>query len=707
MSAGREPQLVAVRCRRFEVRVTLDPFGGLSPLEQHLLLAVAVGRTTVTALADHLALPQRLVLNACVELLQAGRLHVDPNGEIMLSPGVRRAIGDDPTHPDEGWAQRLISSASPEPYTVVMLQEQLSGALIELPSGPGIRESTPLFAPVHPDVPRLEELPKIELILALGRAQRVRRDDDSRARPQGEQKPLRIRDVQLLRTAQARTTADARLLRTAQARASSDETIITVSLLAQTLEPGDDQPPLFRIVGPDAIPVVIRRRMAARLTDLWQRGYGRGPRQFFTRLTIDEQSDDEAVSMTPSRPRAWLRQLQNAWEQARGGDPAEVHGDLSERERFLWDELSDAIQYAAQVEPVSGRSNYRAQLQDALNNAEKQVVIADAGVDALADDDELSACVRDAAERGVTVHLVQTARHHAKSGKAAHEWTHPFAEHQKTGRGGGVMVTDRPANADAQFVICDLDWMCVSGAGSAVPTAAAGTNGIGVRIAAREERRTARAITGVLTWTRSLLPDFRLRPLLIDSPVLFGKSYEAKPAVFLPPVPPPQDGPFAKLWPILWNERVRYLAGQLDNALPLAMPVFDSDHRLLFLHAAESVERRLLVESPRITPAGLSQWLCDALVAAVKRGVSVCIAYEERRAFSPAVEDRWRALADAGVSLVERRVPAPTIACDDWCIVGKFPYLAPVPSGWRTLGVRIFDDALVESLLRGVKQQSN
>jgi hypothetical protein len=652
-----EPQPVLVRCRRFVVQVTYDPFGGLSPLEEHLLRMAAAGVGSVNGLARALSLPRRLVLDACVELLQAGLLFV-VEGRLEPSPVARGAMGPDPQRPVAGWTSSLCSAATPEPDMMVLVQELLSGSLLVPPQGPGLLDPWPPEAPIHPEVPRLEDVPKLDLLVALGRARAPRRDEDSRIRPGQPSRPIRIREARIMRS-----------LGSGAGGLESRDATVVVSVLARRAASEAD-PPRFSVVGPDSIPMGARRRMTRALSELWQLGYGRGSKQFFSRLRF--VATDETELEPAPHPRRVVARLVEERRGIRGEPKVDDYRHLLALERDIGDELGDALAYTSKVETSA---DHRALVLEALANAQLQVVLTVSGE--LIEDEAVMACAREAAERGATVIMV-----------ASRENAPRLTSVKRTARGGAVVVAAVPMAAGA-VVVQDLAWIHV----------ASGPRARGLRIEGPASGRVARAIPEVLGWLRSQLDDPRHGKLLLDVPALFGRRVE--PGEVLGELPAPPEGSIgAKLWGDVWDTRVREHHRRVEQALPLAIPVFDGGHDELLAYAVRDARKRLAIASSGAGDTALPMALVARLIATAGRGTAVHLVLDAARSPGPDIVRQRAELEAAGVVVVVRPDPGDVLLCDDWCVVGSHCYLHPDRRQQRGLSVRAFGDEQVDAVYK-------
>lgn len=665
MTSSLEPQPILVRCRRFQVQVTFDPFGGLSPLEEHLLLGIASGEGSVDHLAQAFGLPKRLVLDACVELLRAGMLVIKAD-RLEVAPVVQQRIGRDPRAPTKGWARSFESAAPPGPETVVLLQELLSGSLLPPPGGPSIREPRPPEAPIHPEVSRPEEVSTLDLLLALGRVRTTRRDEDSRARRGQMSSASRIREARLVRPIGGVT-----------APAASLDTTIVVSLVCRQPDMLSD-PPRFGIIGPDVIPTGVRRRMALALSDLWQRGHGRGPKQFFTRLDLSGGVDEDDGVPPLTHPIRAAQRLQHQWNEARGQAPAQVHASLSDLERDTADELAEAVQYGASIvidPPTDGR---RSRIVEALEQAEQQVVITAAAE--LAQDAEFLAQVKSTAERGVSVFLL------GPESRELHEMANALESHRRTERGGHTIVATGRIDSGARVVVCDIDWVHV--AGTSMPR--------GVRLGTRREGVVARAVVEIVGWLRTQVPDVRQRRMLLDSPALFGRRFGD--VELLPEMSAPAEGGFAQLWETAWSHRVDEHARSVERALPLAIPVCDGAHRELLSLAIQSSQQRLVIAAGNPSPTSMPTPLVRDLGRAARRGVKIRIVLGPQAHWGPDLSTQRAQLEGVGIAFEDRLASFEALVCDDWCLVGSYRYSSSETSARRELSVRVFGDEIVDTV---------
>ncbi|KYF82477.1 hypothetical protein BE17_29265 [Sorangium cellulosum] len=385
----------------------------------------------------------------------------------------------------------------------------------------------------------------------------------------------------------------------------------------------------------------------------------------------------------------------------------EAHHALYDVEREVAESIARAAQCTATVDLVVGARAHHEAMTRALAEAKQQVVLACPWVNRLALDE-----VRDQIEGAVASGVLVCLLWGMQRGDSLDEETKRFlgrlAQHPS---GGRMVAAERPAVSHAKVIACDHDWLIVSSCNFLNSGPDRTTDEVGVRLtsppprveADPNDQRTAPShpISEILRWVRDIMPDFRLRARIIDSPALLGMSERSQRAPTVDTILPPRldlndqmRQLSTKLWSREWRQRVAQLRRQLEAARPVAIPVRDVEHRELFLYALEHAERRLHLESPDVAAAGLSAPVVDALKRARARGVDVRLRYQKREIAGEEGDARWRSLAEAGVGLTTADTHAKLLVCDDWAVVGSFNFLSFAGRGRGELGVRIFDAEL-------------
>jgi hypothetical protein len=399
--------------------------------------------------------------------------------------------------------------------------------------------------------------------------------------------------------------------------------------------------------------------MTRALSELWQLGYGRGPKQFFSRLRF--VATDEAEVEPAPHPRRVAGRLDEP--------KVDDFRRLLELERDVSDELVDALAYAANVD---SSADHRALVLEALANAHLQVVLT-VSVQ-LAEDEAVMECAREAAERGTTVIMV-----------ASREDAPRLAAVTRTARGGAVVIAVAPMAVGA-VVVQDLAWIHV----------ASGPRTRGLRIEGRVPGRVARAIPEVLGWLRSQLDDPRHGKLMLDIPALFGRRVE--PEEVLGELPAPEGSMGANLWGQVWAARVREHHRRVEHALPLAIPVFDGGHDELLAHAVRAARKRLAIASSGAGDMALPMALVAGLVTAAGRGAEVRLVLDAACSPGPDIVRQRAELENAGVTVVARPDPGDVLVCDDWCVVGSHCHLSSGRQQRRGLSMRVFGNDVVEAV---------
>ncbi|MFO0761822.1 MAG: phospholipase D-like domain-containing protein [Byssovorax sp.] len=694
MNAQRDVLLV---CRRFEVVVSYHPYEGLTPIEAHLLRAVVAGATNLETLATHLRLALRLVLDACVDLLAAGLLEIGLDGHLQVSAVVTERMGD-VAHPTSGWETSFATAAAPEPRTVQLLQETVTGAVFRSPPfSPLERTGLPLLPP-DPELPLVDEIPSNELLFAvLARPPRQGNEGDegpssSDARVRTD---ARIGEVRLRRGAATGGGVGV---------AEVGRSLLVVQLAWSSADEG--AAPRFQLPGPATIPAMIRRRIATGLSNLWERNVGREKGQLFDRLDFNSSVDFEGGEPPLGDPVEDIRRFDIAVEQHIKAPSLTAHDELREIEGEVSESVARASQCTATVDLLEGARAHHDAMAKALADAEQQVILACPWMKRLGNS-TVRGQIEAAVSRGVLVCLLWGMERDDVLDEETKSFLAGMKRHPS---GGGVIISDRSALSHAKVIACDHRWLVVSSCNFLNSGPERATEELGIRLTspppivelAPEDERTAptHPISELLRWIKEVIPDFRLSRRIIDSPALLGMAERSRRAPIIVDILPPRlDVPISmKLWSRAWRQRATDLRKQLESARPIAVPVRDLEHREVLLYALERAQRRLFLESPDIGAAGLSGPVISAIERARKRNVEVGIRYHSRSIAGEEGDAGWRGLEQAGVKILEADTHAKLLICDDWSVIGSFNFLSFAGRGRRELGVRVFDRDIANRL---------
>jgi phosphatidylserine/phosphatidylglycerophosphate/cardiolipin synthase-like enzyme len=291
---------------------------------------------------------------------------------------------------------------------------------------------------------------------------------------------------------------------------------------------------------------------------------------------------------------------------------------------------------------------------------------------------------------------------------------------------GGLYVARRPAAVHAKLLVVDLAWALVSTCNflNAPPDRTEHELGVKVdgpfetatvaatttRVLRDERPYAARAVCSALAWARSLVPDYRLQPLVLDEPSLDGRR------VFVPSIDvgfslhAPEDNLLSwNIWKSDWQRRASTLQQELDLTGTLVSPVTDGQHRRLLLESVRRAERRIVVASPKVGLAALGDLALLAFRAAAKRGVEVTVIHREPIDFGSELASRARALEEAGVRFERRRSHAKALVCDDWATISSFNFLSlegyydTHQRSRHELGLRVFANQFADHVVASLR----
>jgi phosphatidylserine/phosphatidylglycerophosphate/cardiolipin synthase-like enzyme len=686
-------QQALLPCRRFDVLVTYHAFDGLTPLEANALRAIAAGARSLDVLVEHLGIPQRLVLDVCIDLLAAGALEIDGDGSLVASATTLERIRSWQS-PKAGWEASFSTSAAPPPAVVPLMQEMVSGQVFRaIPRQSDFRRGLHML-PVAPDLAPLDAMGRTELLAAV-LARPIRLAASTPATDVDDFRPRRTRvgEVRMRRIDVGSVPARPALYTSIQH--------VQVDVAGTLVD--EDMPPRFAVLGPDTIPAAVRQRIGTALAALWDRGSGRGPGQVFDVLRFDT-TEEEAFSVRAELPDAAVDRLDAAL--AAVGPAAEVadHEHLLALERDAGAAVLRAVGACAGAALVDGSDAHHDALREALETASEQVVVACPWVRRL-DDPNVREMFRRAIERGIRVGIIWgIAADEPLPGGLVLLRDELAPQHR-----GRLRFAERASRSHAKVIVCDHSWAIVTSSNFLSSSPGRVTSELGMRLSSPPPRldpdpsdtrvASSHPITEVLRWTRSAVPDYRIARDLIDSPVLFGLSSALRRVAEPPPIIPPNTLPLAqKLWRNEWKKRVAEFREQLDRARPYAMPVDSASHRDLLFDAIATARRHVLIESPSVAQAGTSAPFVEAVLEARQRGVEIAIRFGDREPAGPEGDSRWARLAAAGVRMIEADTHAKLLVCDDWSLVTSFNLLSFEGRRRRELGIQVIHAELAERI---------
>ncbi|MGH9884649.1 MAG: hypothetical protein ACREBE_03925, partial [bacterium] len=596
-------QDVLIPCRRFDVDVTIGAHDGLSVIEQLLLRGIAAGSSTVDHLANAFGVPPRLVLDCAIDLLGRGLIESLADGALAAHDTVLDVMGD-PSTPRKDWYLNFQSGHLPDPQSIPLVQELVAGEVFLARRIPPVdRERLPMM-PENADVPDIDEIPRGILLAAVTHAMRTRTQAD----PTSD-----LRDVvpRLPRNARIQQV---HIRRSGPLGGPANHVSVRRMMLLAHISGehrGDDTPPRIRVVGPSAIPRLVRSRIGSALDGLWFRGFGRGHSQFFDRISARISSPASEDADAVLAPHLSLARLDDAL--AMHAEPARKHDVLVE----ICDEVRPALEqlgnHIAAVDVVTGSAiTFRTEALQALSDAQQQVVLACPWIRQLGRAADLQDAILGALRRGVNVVLVWGID--TKALDPSDPATAFIATTQRDARQwpGGLVLATHGAHSHAKVIAQDLDRVLVSSANYLNTDAAKPDREAGLLLRLLDDDCASLPAQSVLAWARRLLPDYLVQERCVDAPILLGRAERRAPFQLGTPILPPQtDLGHVGLdaWTRAWHRRRDELAETAELAQRAVVPVLDAQHRDLFVRAAATAKRRLAVASHRVTTHGLSEQL--------------------------------------------------------------------------------------------------
>jgi phosphatidylserine/phosphatidylglycerophosphate/cardiolipin synthase-like enzyme len=685
-------------CRLFDVEVSLGAHDGLSVVEQFLLRAIATAATTVDELATAFALPQRLVLDTLIDLLGRGLVDTTDDGRLEAHASVLGAMGD-PAQPKPEWFKRFQSANLPEPQVLHLVQDLVAGEVFRATRFPQTDRAGLPAMPESAFVPEIADIPRTTLLAAVTHALRDKGGADA---TRGG-----------LREELARIPTGARVLEVHPRRAGPvggpsshiafRRAMLPIQLIGE--ERGEDQPPRIAVTSPVTIPRWVRKSIASALDSLWHQGYGRGPGQFFERIEsrlIQSPTADRDMLATPAEI---LRQFQASFSSSDAPEQQHLHRAVAcDHARPALEYLASHACRARVVEGTAG--TFRAEAIAALNAARQQVVLACPWLRELGRAVDMQEAVRGALQRGVNVVLVWGIRSDAHEEDDAQ----PFlsqTEIESRSWPGALVLASKSAQSHAKAIIQDLDIVTVCSANFLNATATKRGREVGVQIMLGDGNRVSLPAQSVLTGLRRLIPDYIVQARCLQAPLVFGREEATAPFTIGPRILPPQldIGEIGvHTWQTAWDATRDHLVAAAESARTAAEPIFDAQHRELFVWATATGARRIGIASHRVSPHGLSDQVAGHLLAALGRGAVVRLSFDSDEAndMDPIAQERINRLCAAGAQAAILPTHAKFLVCDDWAIVSSYNFLSADPTlrSAHELGVRLFDPTLVEELWR-------
>lgn len=652
-------------------------------VEQMFLRSVASGANSLEILRAVLGFEHRLLLDLCIDMLSRGYLQIDRESSLLLvEDSIRKRMGD-PITPSPNWSKPL-TSGSISPDEIEIYQELVSGSLFrikkEWESGKFKR------APENPHIVEEDDISKHDLMLAIaGALSRGGQFESSEHKRHLD--GSRVVDVTLKRATGGQVDWKPRsILVTARCFPPLKENDYTI------------QPPQFSILEPDGLSRAVRRRIAVGLSKLWELGIGRGRNQFFTALkyeteVVDAQSNERSVQVAMIAKK--VEQVHRSVLTMSASN--EQHVYLENIDSDARTAVALAMRNKALVELVDGAAEHHEWTCRALHEATVQVIIVCPWVRQLWKPTKVSSAIAEAVKRGVQVHILWGISRkdvfEEAFNKAAIEYIETVnSAGQSTG--GRLHVAKKSAACHGKLVTCDLDWMLIGSCNilSSPPDRSVGELGILIKVSpeSTENRLDQRpgfspVVAEFVAWCRGAIPDYRLRPAVLDAPPLFGRSDAIEAVPVMHEIEPANwDNDFSvRIWQDEWRKRFSDYLAILKPTPIVVEPVVDGEHRHLLFEALANAKERIAVASPHIGIGLLGHATLAEMRSAVERGIKIMVLDSgepnpdpKERQRQVEERDTLHQLASLGLEFREWNSHAKILLVDNEVSVGSFNYLS-------------------------------
>ena len=661
--------VIYVPCRIFQVRVSVGAGTTMSPLEQHVLRAVAAGQDTVSGLCDVLGVTPRLMIDLLGDLWRAGHVSFDFLDErVSISDEVRDLIKDDELDSLPG--AEISDEQRP------MMLDTFSGLLS--PVGGAYRAGDRnLVPPDHDDEAQLSGIDPAELAEAVARSLNEA-DDVAGSAATGAAAGRRKRVVRAyLSPASLTMPSEERRFRRVGIRVAINEDGRLLARLAEDTLSGrhhdDAQRRLTRL---------IESQPASTFVTTLRRAAG-GPPQ-----------EPETLANT----LAELAEQADALRAAPGGERTVRHQEIAAISRRIVRRLAGLAEQEAQARLLAGRDEHETAIRELIGAARTQLVLACPWVDYPGLTTYIEA-LEAAARRGVQIVLLRgIGRQEVEEDRPVDNALDALKRQAVAddGRPARVLVSPRSsAVIHAKLVVCDDRQAIVTSLNFLQPSQI-GTQELGVRVVAPPDRRSP-TIQDLLTWSRRAMPDYTVAQTIITDGASFGSLAPppARPAAEPPPTTaddPPltaaardddEGGAAALAWAGAWSRRAELLAAAAGRQRASVQLLLDGEHRELLWTALRTARHSLLITSDQLAEDVVDQAFVAHVEDCVARGVDVTLIYRRTRREAGALAARRLAALAARPSpgpgrlrIRAERNHAKVLVVDDEAVVTSFNFLS-------------------------------
>jgi phosphatidylserine/phosphatidylglycerophosphate/cardiolipin synthase-like enzyme len=632
-------------CEVLEVNVAVAPSNKVTSLEQYVLRAlVDPDVNSIEALTSLFGLGHRPMLNLVLGLWRNGYVEVlDPVSQIALTQVAR-------DHLDR--LRDLPSDSELTHRKERVLRELVSGHLMEMQphATTAIRNRT---APIVQPSGIGSEADRAELLQVLMKRKRTTFGD----------RPEKLIEVHLPITP------------TGTPAPSRSRTIRVLARVWEDLDAGRTQ---FDIVHPGDIPVLVRRDIGAKLSQMSREQ----PSEIFFKQLSDFTAKTAQSELTLEDALERLEARVRKLNSIETGTAPVAHQEcvrLADNVTALLREIAAPVQ----IEELAGSDEIVDAILRAIKTTDKQLVLACPFLHVRGYQRFRDALIALITERPVDVFLLWGVSQDAELGSALELALQGIRKGERLGR---LHYVEVPTRTHAKVVVRDADWAFVGSLNflswQETPLAEAG-------IAVQSLDGTAcPAVLSLLEWARSVFPDYssgryiRVTAGEFDSP---PHSLQDQPELLLPEYPP---APRAKesvasvaslnIWRRGWQEFLEallHLSDPRNLADTRVRVVADEDHRTWLWRALNKCRDRILIASDGLSDDVVDDRFLHTLRRRLESDhVDVTLIFRRARELG-ALQRLAEAFPDR-LNLVQAANHAKILAWDDRALVSSFNFLS-------------------------------
>ncbi|WP_375482423.1 hypothetical protein [uncultured Jatrophihabitans sp.] len=644
-------------CEPIKVRVVTGLADSLSLVEQYIMRSVAAGAASERDLANMLALPHRVLIDAIGDLWRAGHLTIDfdtDSENIALSSSARELAR----------SGRLdqVDSAFQSTGTRELLFDPITGRVLS----PRARARPPrdgrLRLPGRASLADLAAISQPVLITAID--QLLRREEFEGVAPTSGRATVRTLNA-YLEPSQLQSAGSSKPIYVAvEVRVSDGDLGLSVLVTEPSLS----------------------ARQQAAATSYLQNLLDDAPTLGVAAALREQASHDPPPLPMPLEDLLDL--LDKQAEQAACSQPGsrqQAH-DLAARELARVNSaFAAATQGQATFTVLTDPPAHRTALVGLISSARTQLVLAapwisHAGLRPLLEP------IAEAVRKGVQLVLLWGMSPDQQLDARVLQAIQNLQRIANTPGAGQVLVRpDTPARSHAKVAVADDRRALVS---SHNFLSSGEHQEVGLQVTAAAGLPCA-AIDDLLAWAAHQMPDpemaecvsRKIRAVQVTGETASGARIEPPRfrAALDPPTAPPAD---VQAWALAWRGAAKEARALAVGLAPAASVVLDSMHRHLADLAVRQCSRRLALVSDGLQGTILDAPLRAALVACAERGVEVTVVYGSPAADGDAAVATLEAEArNSGVhsKIAIRHVPdnhAKLLVWDDQAVVGSFNFLS-------------------------------